>query len=69
MGDISFLDDPNDDILAMLDPNTVLVGLNISGTIERPFGNFHSDNSKAQDYKLRYALRDTRFWGGYLTDI
>ncbi len=69
MGDISFFDDPNDEFLATLDPETILVGLNISRTIERPFGNFHPDYPEAQDYKLRHALHGTRFWGGYLTDI
>ncbi len=69
MGDISFFDDPSDDFLATLNPEVVLVGLNISRAIERPFGNFHPDYPEAQDYKLRFALRGTGFWGGYLTDI
>jgi hypothetical protein len=69
MGDISFFDSPSDEFLTVLDPETVLVGLNISrGAIERPFGNFHPDYHEAQDYKLRYALHETNFWGGYLTD-
>ena len=53
-------------LLATLDAETILVGLNVSGAIQRPFGNFHS---YGQDYKLRHALRGTGFWGGYLTDI
>ena len=69
MGDISFFDDPSDELLATLNPETVLVGLNISRAVERPFGNFHPDYPEAQDYKLRHALHGTRFWGGYLTDI
>lgn len=69
MGDISFFDDPSDEFLATLDPMTILVALNISRAVERPFGNFHPDYPEAQDYKLRYALRGTGFWGSYMTDI
>ena len=71
MGDISFFDDPSDELLVTLNPEIVLVALNISRPIPRarPFGNFHPDYSHAQDYRLRFALRGTRFWGGYLTDI
>lgn len=69
VGDMSFFDDPTDQFLRELNPEVVLVGLNISGAIKRPFGNFHSDYSAAQDYKLRFALKGTSLWGGYLTDI
>jgi hypothetical protein len=60
---------PSPDILDQLNPNVVLVGLNISRPIERPFGNFHPTYSAAQDYKLRHAVEGTMFWGGYMTDI
>ena len=31
--------------------------------------NFHSlDNRRQNDFKLRYALHGTKFWGAYLTD-
>ena len=69
MGDISFLEDPTIPLLSTLNPKVVLVGLNISRAIQRPFGNFHPDYPEAQDYKLRFALRGTSFWGAYLTDI
>jgi hypothetical protein len=69
MGDISFFENPSDELLGTLNPEIVLVGLNISRAIERPLGNFHPDYPEAQDYKLRFALHGTRFWGGYLTDI
>jgi len=65
MGDISFFEDPREELLATLN----LVGLNISRPILRPFGNFHPDYPEAQNYKLRHALSETGFWGGYLTDI
>lgn len=69
VGEISFFDNPTDQFLRKLNPEIVLVGLNISKAIDRPFGNFHSDYSAAQDYKLRFALEGTNLWGGYLTDI
>jgi hypothetical protein len=66
MGDIGFFDTLNSGILK---PNIVLVGLNISGKLDRPFCNFHPSHSTAHDYKTRYALEDTEFWGAYMTDI
>ena len=47
-----------------------MVGLNISSVdIETPFANFHSPRHQAMDFKIRYALRDSPYWGGYMTDI
>ena len=58
-----------DDKLDKLNVNIILVGLNISKKIDRPFGNFHPNYSTAHDYKIRYALKDTIFEGAYMTDI
>ena len=69
MDDISFFENPTENTLNLLNPNIVLVGLNISEKIERVFGNFHPDKSSAQDYKTRFALHGTMFWGAYMTDI
>jgi hypothetical protein len=69
MGDISLFHNPSDTTLQTLNPNIILVGLNISKRIPRTFGNFHPDYSSAQDYKTRFALVDTMFWGSYMTDI
>ena len=69
MDDISFFYNPSNTILDTLNPNIILVGLNISEKIDRVFGNFHPDKSKAQDYKTRYAIQGTMFWGAYMTDI
>lgn len=66
MDDISFFDNIKD---IKFNPNIILVGLNISEKIKRPFGNFHSENSSAHDYKIRYAVKDTIIWGSYMTDI
>jgi hypothetical protein len=43
MGDISFFEDPREELLATLNPEVILVGLNISRPIQRPFANFHPD--------------------------
>lgn len=69
MDDISFFENPSHTILDLLNPNIVLVGLNISERIERIFGNFHPTSTNAQDYKTRFALQGTMFWGAYMTDI
>lgn len=69
IGDLSILDPvSNPDLLGQLNPNIILLGLNISRPIENPLGNFHDARSSAMDYKLRYALNDTPLWGAYMTD-
>ena len=52
-----------------LNPNVVFIGLNISKKIVEPFANFHSTSSTSHDYKIRHAVKDTPFYGGYMTDI
>ena len=69
MGDISFFENPTITTLKSLNPNIILVGLNISKHIPKLFSNFHPDYSSAQDYKTRYALKNTIFSGAYMTDI
>ncbi|MDG2065331.1 MAG: hypothetical protein P8L36_10115 [SAR324 cluster bacterium] len=71
-GDLNILDPKiNKNLFSQLRPNVVLVGLNLSRNDgERiPFANFHSSNSYATDFKIRFALSDTKLWGGYMTDI
>ena len=70
MGDLTVLDpEINKNLLSELNPNVVLVGLNFSEDVDhKPFENFHA-GGKFQDYKTRYALRDSPYWGGYMTDI
>lgn len=71
MGDLSVFDlEVNPGVLEQLKPEIVLVGLNVSrGSIETPLGNFHDPRPEAMDFKIRYALRDSPFWGAYMTDI
>lgn len=68
VGDLSIFE--GDEFLGQLNPKFILVGLNISrADIEKPLANFHSSNSRAQDYKIRYAIKDTLLWGAYMTDV
>jgi len=68
VGDLSIFS--GDGFLTQLNSEVVLVGLNISrGDIKFPLANFHDARSEATDYKIRYALKDTPLWGGYMTDI
>jgi hypothetical protein len=69
MDDISFFENPPLLMLKLLNPNIILVGLNISKEINRVFGNFHPNYSSAKDYKIRFAVKNTIFWGAYMTDI
>ena len=71
--DMSVFDNP--DLLKLLNTDLVFVGLN-QAVHDRKDGykgswaNFHSDDNKRQnDFKLRYALMDTPYWGSYMTDV
>ena len=70
MADLSCLDpDVNGSLLDILNPNVILVALNFSKDIKlETFGNFHAGGF-AQDYKTRFALHGSKYWGGYMTDI
>ena len=56
------------EVIELLNPDIVLVGLNFSIDIQlEPLENFHGQNGEV--YKLRYALKDTILWGAYMTDL
>ena len=71
VGDLSLLNpDLNKNLLNQINPNVVFVALNFSReTTKEDFANFHDPRPMSQDYKIRYALQDTKLWGGYMTDI
>jgi len=73
MGDISIFDlNSNPALLHVLKTNVIMVGLNIasfSRLTPEPFRNFHDPNPSANDFKIRYAFRDTEYYGAYMTDI
>lgn len=72
IGNLSVFNDP--DLHEKVNPNYAFIGLNVSGarkpdaTIVR-WESFHSPFGKHHDYKLRYALKDTPYWGSYITDL
>jgi hypothetical protein len=61
----------NPSLLETLKTNVVMVGLNFSRPLEptEPFKNFHDLYPHANDFKIRYAFRNTDFYGAYMTDI
>jgi hypothetical protein len=68
MGDMTIFGDTK--VLPILKPNVLMVGLNLSRfTISDPFRNFHDPSPSGQDYKIRFAFRDTEYYGAYMTDI
>ena len=69
--DLTILDPKiNNNLLSQLNPNVVFVALNLSSQkLSTPFSNFHSSKPLSKDYKIRFALRNTSFHGGYMTDI
>jgi hypothetical protein len=71
IGDMTIFDlNANPKLLDILNPNVIMDGLNFSRPIERIYYiNFHDKRPQGQDYKIRYAFRDTKFYGAYMTDI
>jgi hypothetical protein len=71
IADLSVLDpSKNKKLLEQLKPEVVFVGLNVARVVKpEPFANYHDSRPIAQDYKIRYALKGSPFWGGYMTDI
>jgi len=62
--------DSNPNLLKILNPNIIIVGLNFSRTIIKDeFVNFHDKRPQGQDYKIRYAFKNTPFYGAFMTDI
>lgn len=66
----------NPDLLKIINTWYVFVWLNLSSTHWDKWcvdgvtwSNFHSGYSHQQDFKLRYALKDTNYWGSYITDL
>lgn len=63
------------ELLKSLNGDYIFVGLNPAVHDQKDHSvevweNFHSsDAKKSQDYKLRYALKDTMYWGAFITDV
>jgi hypothetical protein len=67
MGDVSHF--KNESVLSLLQNGVVMVGLNISRPVSEPFINFHDPNPRANDFKIRYAFKNSAYYGAYMTDI
>ena len=67
IGDISHF--KSEGVLELLKNDVVMVGLNISRPLSEPFRNFHDPNPRANDFKIRYAFKDSEYYGAYMTDI
>jgi hypothetical protein len=67
MEDVSHFE--NENVLSLLKNDVVMVGLNISRPVSEPFINFHDRNPRANDFKIRYAFKDSAYYGAYMTDI
>lgn len=72
--DMSWVNDKG--LLNTLNTGFVFVGLNWSSTHgdqsdggKIAWANFHSGYCRQNDYKLRYAVTGTRYWGSYITDL
>ena len=66
-----FSDHRREELLPLLRPNVLMVGLNFSRPITdpQPFRNFHDLSPKANDFKIRHAFVGTEFYGAYMTDV
>ena len=70
MGDMSiFNEEHRTTLLNQLKNNVIMVGLNISRSFSEPFRNFHDLNPRANDFKIRFAFKNTEYYGAYMTDI
>jgi hypothetical protein len=70
IGDMRVLDpDRNPTLLGKLRKDVVMVGLNISRPVLEPLRNFHDARPMGQDYKIRFAFKDTPCYGAYMTDF
>ncbi len=74
MGDMTIFDpEANPSLLRTLTNDVVMVGLNFSRppdeSFDAPFRNFHDPDPRANDFKIRYAFRNTPYYGAYMTDI
>jgi hypothetical protein len=72
IGDLDCFDlEKNPDLLDELTAEVVMIGLNASSreVSGAPWFGFHDPSPHANDFKIRYAFRDTPYWGAYMTDV
>ncbi len=61
----------NISLLYSLQPNVIMIGLNFSRPVafDKPYMNFHDANPYANDFKIRYAFKNTPYYSAYMTDL
>ena len=60
----------SESVNSLIRPSIIMVGLNLSRFFPKEyFRNFHDPSPRAQDYKIRFAFKDTEYYGAYMTDI
>jgi hypothetical protein len=72
MGEMGMFSDHRwEELLPLLRPNVLMVGLNFSRSLAdpQPFRNFHDPSPRANDFKIRHAFVGTEFYGAYMTDV
>ena len=72
MGNMDIFDlDKNPNLLNELRNDVVMIGLNFSRPVNftKPYQNFHDRSPYANDFKIRYAFNNTRYYGAYMTDV
>ena len=71
ISDISMFN--GEEILKKINENYIFIALNPAEHPKseeiRVFGNFHSSYRYQRDYKLCYALKGTKYYGAYITDL
>ena len=71
IADLTVLDPArNSGLLDSLRTDVVMLGRGFSGPVPAlPFTNFHDPSPHGQDYKIRYAFSNTRYYGAYMTNL
>ena len=72
MSNMDVLDpNKNNSLLYSLQPNVIMIGLNFARPVafDRPYMNFHDASPYANDFKIRYAFKNTPYYGAYMTDL
>lgn len=69
VGETGFFDSPDQNLLNQLRGDYILVGLNPSKECSGPFKAFHFPHRGGRDTWLRDALKDTKLYGCYITDL
>lgn len=65
--DLSIFD--KEETLKDLHVDVIFLGINISRPLEKAFANFHDGRRGSQDGNLMNAVKETKYYGSYITDL